>query len=59
MSEVILYNIVHVSWPMHGVLTNGGVLNSGGVYICILLYVAELIHCNILSNWLSIKTSPY
>ena len=42
MSDVILYNIVHVSWPTHGVLINGDVLNSGGVYIkfCTLLYVA-------------------
>ena len=30
MSEVVLYNIVHISWPIHGALTNGGVLNSGG-----------------------------
>ena len=40
MSEVVLYNIVHVSWPMNGVLINGGVRNSGVVYVCTLLYVA-------------------
>ena len=37
ISEV---DIVHASWPMHGVLINGGVLNSGVVYIYTILYVA-------------------
>ena len=44
MSEVVLHNninIVHVSWPMHGVLINGSVLNSGVVHSCIHLYVTE------------------